>query len=334
MFDTILSCFRTNIQLWSAFWDIDADSSGTIRPIEFFTYFNIEIQEFEKHIFRVFDMDKSGVLTFLEFVCCIWNLLTLDEAQLGTLLYLIKDPTGVLKIKASDVKSILEIVSRKRVETSPALRATFDALNRQFTSDVSIDEFCRFCALNLSMVTPVLMLQLQLRKQIIGEKYWTEMTKSRKQHPEQGKYKYVKELQKMVLRKADQFQRMLGEKTSEKKSDKSAASGSDEDGDLRPRKKSFFENAMSSMKRNSNKQGGSSSTNNSSKKSSRKTKHAQGSNKVVVTLTGEEREAAAIEQPFKTAPNPKRKTVPDVGASDKGRGRRSSYFNRPKLIKA
>jgi hypothetical protein len=70
--------------LFAAFWDIDADGSGktaetasdfasyvlvlirclllltgTIRPIEFYSYFNIELSDFERFIFGVFD---NGIL--------------------------------------------------------------------------------------------------------------------------------------------------------------------------------------------------------------------------------------------------------------------------------
>ena len=45
------------------------------------------------------DADKSGLLNFMEFVCALWNLLSLGESDLGVLGYLMKDPTGVLRVK-------------------------------------------------------------------------------------------------------------------------------------------------------------------------------------------------------------------------------------------
>ncbi len=101
--------------LYTAFWDIDADSSGLIRPLELFNYFEVEETVFINHIFTLFDegkgllikrhscfdgaiIDKSGMINFMEFVCTLWNLLTLPESDFGSLAYLIKDSTADGKI--------------------------------------------------------------------------------------------------------------------------------------------------------------------------------------------------------------------------------------------
>lgn len=44
--------------LYTAFWDIDADSSGLIRPIELFNYFQVEETTFNLSIFSLFDEGK------------------------------------------------------------------------------------------------------------------------------------------------------------------------------------------------------------------------------------------------------------------------------------
>ncbi len=45
--------------LYTAFWDIDADSSGLIRPLELFNYFEVEETVFINHIFTLFDEGKG-----------------------------------------------------------------------------------------------------------------------------------------------------------------------------------------------------------------------------------------------------------------------------------
>ena len=44
--------------LFTAFWDIDADNSGLIRPIELFNYFEVEETNFNLNIFSLFDEGK------------------------------------------------------------------------------------------------------------------------------------------------------------------------------------------------------------------------------------------------------------------------------------
>lgn len=45
--------------LYTAFWDIDADGSGQIRPSELFNYFEVEGTPFEVSIFTLFDEGQS-----------------------------------------------------------------------------------------------------------------------------------------------------------------------------------------------------------------------------------------------------------------------------------
>ncbi|KAJ1421568.1 hypothetical protein B484DRAFT_399408, partial [Ochromonadaceae sp. CCMP2298] len=77
--------------LYTAFWDIDADGSGAIVPMELFAYFEVESSPFELSVFTIFDEDKSGIINFMEFVCSLWNILTLNESSMGGLAFNIVD---------------------------------------------------------------------------------------------------------------------------------------------------------------------------------------------------------------------------------------------------
>lgn len=72
---------------------------GNIQPVDIFTFMNSDFSAFEKQVFHIFDADKSGKFNFLEFVCCMWNLLTIPENQLGAIVYLMKDLSGVLRVR-------------------------------------------------------------------------------------------------------------------------------------------------------------------------------------------------------------------------------------------
>lgn len=67
---------------------------GLIRPAELFAYFEVEGTPFERKIFALFDEDKSGVINFLEFVCTLWNILTLPQGDFGSVAFLLRDPSG------------------------------------------------------------------------------------------------------------------------------------------------------------------------------------------------------------------------------------------------
>lgn len=57
--------------LFTSFDDIDTDGSGLVHMDEFFSFFRLEPNEFNREIFRIFDTDGNGQLTFQEFVCVV-----------------------------------------------------------------------------------------------------------------------------------------------------------------------------------------------------------------------------------------------------------------------
>ena len=67
------------------FLHIDADSSGTIDIAEAFFHLRIDKTYFNKRVFGLLDLDKSGSLNFEEFVVGIWNYCTLLENLFGKL---------------------------------------------------------------------------------------------------------------------------------------------------------------------------------------------------------------------------------------------------------
>jgi Ca2+-binding EF-hand superfamily protein len=57
--------------LYTAFLDIDADTSGFIRYDEFRKYFQLEKTSFNDLLFNLFDTDDSDYINFFEFVCLV-----------------------------------------------------------------------------------------------------------------------------------------------------------------------------------------------------------------------------------------------------------------------
>ncbi len=85
--------------IFHAFKEMDVHNSGFVRPIELFTYFGIELTGLENAIFNVFDDEKTGKLNFFELTVMMWDYLSLKEEALGVYIYLMRDPTGVMRIK-------------------------------------------------------------------------------------------------------------------------------------------------------------------------------------------------------------------------------------------
>lgn len=54
-------------------------------------------------------------------------------------------------------------------------------------------------------MSPLLILQLKLRKLLIGESYWARMAVSRKENLELGSFGFIKQLQTLVRKRNDEF---------------------------------------------------------------------------------------------------------------------------------
>lgn len=184
--------------LFTVFSEIDIEQRGSIKPIEFFAYFQMDHNSFEDHIFLLFDYEKNGSINFLQFVCFLWLSLTVGDTDMALLAYLLKDPSAVMKLQHHEVKEIIEIVHQKKVESSPNLLQMFNNCKEIYSSEVSLKDFCRWSLLNGSFITPILLVQLKLRKQILGEKFWGQMVTRKAENPDICALDFVKNLQASV----------------------------------------------------------------------------------------------------------------------------------------
>jgi hypothetical protein len=97
------------------------------------------------------------------------------------------------------------MLHNKSIQKDPAILNVFNQLRHDLENKLSIEEFNNWTAAHPSVTSPILMLQLHLRLQIIGEAFWIKLSKDRKEHPEQGKLNYVRDLQTYVLEKNKLF---------------------------------------------------------------------------------------------------------------------------------
>lgn len=88
---------------------------------------------------------------------------------------------------------------KKKIERDPALGVMMGYVKKDLNRAVSLPEFTKWCQANPSILTPLRMLQLHLRFQIIGPNFWTHMTEQRRAHPEMGAMDYLPKLQKRVI---------------------------------------------------------------------------------------------------------------------------------------
>lgn len=90
-------------------------------------------------------------------------------------------------------------------------------MKKELDNKISIHDFNRWTAANPSIVAPLVMLQLHIRLQIIGERFWIRLSNLRKDDAEQGQLDYVKHLQEYVTEKNRIFREKLEAEEAEQR---------------------------------------------------------------------------------------------------------------------
>mmetsp|Transcript_5141 Transcript_5141/g.5265 ORF Transcript_5141/g.5265 Transcript_5141/m.5265 type:complete len:470 (-) Transcript_5141:31-1440(-) len=183
--------------LFTAFADIDADDSGTIRFDELFAYFRIEPTKFNETVFGYCDVDHRGYLTFLDFVIGIWLYLTVDQNELGGYAFILFDIdyTGVLD--SEEILNLIHVIHNKTTIQSKAILQVVDQLKGS-KEVFSCEKFQNWTRTHYSLLEPAQTLQINLRKNLIGEAYWLQKTKFRKEHKEFSNLAYIYDLKRKV----------------------------------------------------------------------------------------------------------------------------------------
>eukprot|EP01031_Cornospumella_fuschlensis_P024182 gene24182-29247_t len=160
--------------LWKIFRELDVHSTGTIRPMELYTYFHMEANELEKNILTAFDLDKTGKLNFTEFVCALWIFLSLAESDMADFLYRLKDASGTYCLKVAEVKDLFEMIHHKKVETSTMLAPLYADIKQRFPVELRMEEWRSWVYTQggVGVIQPLLILQIKMRRLILGEGFW------------------------------------------------------------------------------------------------------------------------------------------------------------------
>lgn len=104
-----------------------------------------------------------------------------------------------------DVSDLIQTIHKKKISAVPALEALFSNYKKSCPAEVKVSEFHTWSLTNPVVITPMLVLQFSLRKQVIGEKYWKAMAVARKENAVFGDFMFTRKLQQMVKEVNDQY---------------------------------------------------------------------------------------------------------------------------------
>mmetsp|Transcript_25153 Transcript_25153/g.37068 ORF Transcript_25153/g.37068 Transcript_25153/m.37068 type:complete len:426 (-) Transcript_25153:402-1679(-) len=183
--------------LFTAFSDMDSNSTNTIRMDEFLNYFKIEMTSFNMFLFGLFGVQKGGYLNFLEYVIAIWNFLTVQKSLISTLVFYLYDRRKCGYIEAQEVIELMNAIHTKKSLRQRVLIHLQSNLQTS-TDTYSQKKFIALAKSHPTMIIPVNELQGQLRRRIIGEHFWMALTATRANHSMYSEISSIAVLQKTV----------------------------------------------------------------------------------------------------------------------------------------
>jgi Ca2+-binding EF-hand superfamily protein len=188
------------VKLRKVFDTIDIDKSGQIEVNELFVYLHMEKTPLNRKLFEYLDLDGNGNLTFVEFVCSLWNLLSIDKKNIGAFVFRMfdHDKTGIFSFEK--IKNLAEIVHNQKYQTSTFVRGLVDEL-RAISNHISVKEFVTYHSKHPALLDPIKLLQFTLRREIVGDAFWCRLEATRVKRQDQIEPDYMEKVYKQYCKK-------------------------------------------------------------------------------------------------------------------------------------
>jgi hypothetical protein len=141
------------------------------------SYFGVNKSDFVLKLFDAVDFDGNESIDFKEFTLGLWNFLSLTSDFLAALVFYIYDPLKFNLLDMKELKELLEAVHGVKMSSfTPSLNSIMKtALLNNKNSGITPETFCVLCKDNPFILKPIVSLQKQLRKKIIGAAFWKKL---------------------------------------------------------------------------------------------------------------------------------------------------------------
>lgn len=163
--------------LYTAFYDMDADNSGSIRLDEFLIYFGLETDTFTERLFGMFDLERSKCLNFMCYVATLWYFLSLESKKVGGFAYRLYDSmnNGVLTIPV--IEDMMKAINAHDPANATKIEVAITKLPGYGERKplVPLNAFLEWAEIHQTIFASMLTSQYKLRSQLFGSKFWKNL---------------------------------------------------------------------------------------------------------------------------------------------------------------
>lgn len=174
------------------FLNCDIRNTGDIRPDEFYAYFKLEPTDpLSEKLFHSLDVKGNGRLDFCQFVCTLWNFLSLPTKQLGAYAHFMYDENKTGKLLMIDqVKVMIEELTKQKCEGKSKAKKILDNFVKQ-KFEFSIVNFTEWTQSNTSFLSNLIGFHEKLQLQVLGKEFWAILSKKRYENQKLGHPLYI-----------------------------------------------------------------------------------------------------------------------------------------------
>lgn len=184
--------------LHRVFKDINIKGSGLILRAEFYAYFKINPNSLYDKIFSLFDFDRSGYLSFMEFVCAMWNFCSMTPDNLASFAFYLFDDDQSGSLDLVEITRLICIIHRKSATANPEIRVLINKIKNRYPEMHELD-FMSCCRELPAIIAPLLAVQFSMRQQLLGENFWKKITVARLQNPIQVTHDFIAAIERDTL---------------------------------------------------------------------------------------------------------------------------------------
>lgn len=169
---------------------VDLENTDIVTTSHLLALLGVQVTKYEIKTFSIFDSEKSGKITFREFVLASWNFLSLNKHGIALLTFdLYAGKNG--KLSKDGITKILQDVYGSNSNTPMAVNVLQNI--QVIEKDLSKAEFSAFCTKEKNFLYPAFSMQQKIRTHICGQMYWESVQHERERASNQeiGDYEYV-----------------------------------------------------------------------------------------------------------------------------------------------
>ena len=198
-------------KLYKAFCDVDKNRSNYVQPSQICSVFKLEEDtKFIEHMMAPYDAGNKGKVDFLEFVYGMWNFLTMDASLIASYAFNLFNVIGSACLV--NIKELIECIHHKKYENDKGVRQLVETV-RDINPNMSVLQFAVFADKTPEVKEPLLALQANMRKHIVGGLFWSMLASRRQRNSEQNSLAFVSDLWSFMGGKYE-YIRKLAEETA------------------------------------------------------------------------------------------------------------------------